>query len=67
MTFTELGLPPELLVALAKQQITEPTAMAITHAHADTASVQTMPPASSCQYVSPPPGNSSKKTPQFQM
>jgi ATP-dependent RNA helicase DeaD len=25
MTFTELGVPPELVVALAKQQITEPT------------------------------------------
>ena len=29
MTFTELGLPPELVSALSKQQITEPTAIQI--------------------------------------
>ncbi len=30
MTFAELGLPPELLAALAKQQISEPTAIQVT-------------------------------------
>ena len=43
----------------------EPSAIAMTQAHADTASVHSMPETMSCQYFSPPPGSSSKKTPQF--
>jgi len=47
--------------------ITEPSTSAMTQAQADTASVQPTPHTISCQYSSPPPGSSWKKTPQFQL
>src|SRR5207249_9930950 len=55
------------LLVVRMVPIREPMRSAMTQAHAETASVHSTPETISCQYCSPPPGSSSKKTPQCMM